>query len=199
MLWPFCMASTAKAPSCNVLCHLMRHACLVALGPPIALRLKVVPLFRGVIVDAVSELEIALHAHAGADEKQHMKNSFKSCEVLCCEVNEMYSVLMHEEDLLEKLFSSLDSPKPLNLTRAGYFARVVSCLLMKRASEVLAFLDSRRGIVDKLLQHLDTTSTAEVQFSCSSHPLLFVAVDCWHQATLMYVSRLHYSLSCNCA
>ena len=76
----------------------------------------------------------------------------------------MYSVLMREEDLLEKLFSFLDNTKPLNLTRAGYFARVVSCLLMKRASEVLAFLESRRSIVDKLLEHLDTTSTAEVCF-----------------------------------
>ena len=71
---------------------------------------------------------------------------------------------MREEDLLEKLFSFLDNTKPLNLTRAGYFARVVSCLLMKRASEVLAFLESRRSIVDKLLEHLDTTSTAEVCF-----------------------------------
>ena len=101
--------------------------------------------------------------YAGVDEKQYQKNSFKSCEVLCCEVNEMYSVLMREEDLLEKLFSFLDNPKPLNLTRAGYFARVVSCLLMKRASEVLAFLESRRSIIDKLLAHLDTTSTAEVR------------------------------------
>ena len=107
-----------------------------------------------------------------------MKNSFKSCEVLCCEVNEMYSVLMHEEDLLEKLFSFLDSPKPLNLTRAGYFARVVSCLLMKRASEVLAFLESRRGNVDKLLEHLDTTSTAEVKFRRSASLLLSAIVDC---------------------
>lgn len=74
----------------------------------------------------------------------------------------MYSVLMREEALLEKLFSFLDSPKPLNLTRAGYFARVVTCLLMKRASEVLAFLEGRRSIVDKLLEHLNTTSTAEV-------------------------------------
>ena len=188
MQWPLCVASTAKMPSCNVLCNSTRHACLAALGPPIAVRLKMVAFTRGIIVDAVTELELALHAHAGADEKQHMKNSFKSCEVLCCEVNEMYSVLMHEEDLLEKLFSFLDSPKPLNLTRAGYFARVVSCLLMKRASEVLAFLESRRGIVDQLLQHLDTTSTAEVQLICSSPPLLFAAVDCWHQAALLHVS-----------
>ncbi len=80
----------------------------------------------------------------------------------------MYSVLMREEDLLEKLFSFLDNAKPLNLTRAGYFARVVSCLLMKRASEVLAFLESRRSIIDKLLAHLDTTSTAEVRPSLSA-------------------------------
>ena len=63
---------------------------------------------------------------------------------------------------MEKLFTFLDSPKPLNLTRAGYFARVVSCLLMKRGSEVLAFLEGRRSIIDKLLEHIDTTSTAEV-------------------------------------
>ena len=114
------------------------------------------------------------------NEKQHQKKSFKSCEVLCCEVNEMYSVLMREEDLLEKLFSFLDNPRPLNLTRAGYFARVVSCLLMKRASEVLTFLESRRGIVDKLLEHLDTTSTAEVR-CCSKQEMRFFDASVAHK------------------
>ena len=100
--------------------------------------------------------------YAGADEKQHFKYAFTSCEVLCCEVDQIYSALLDEEELVAKLFSFLDAPRPLNLTKAGYFARVVLCLLIKRASEMLSFLEAHPAIIERLVEHIDTTSIAEV-------------------------------------
>ncbi len=77
-------------------------------------------------------------------------------------MDEIYTTLLHEVSLLEKLFSFLDAPKPLNLMRAGYVARVVLCLLMRRTSEILSFLECRPKIIDRLVEHIDTTSIAEV-------------------------------------
>lgn len=98
----------------------------------------------------------------GADEKQHFKHAFTSCEVLCCEVDQIYSTLIEDEALLTKLYSFLDNPKPLNLTKAGYFARVVLCLLVKRSSEMLSYLEAHPAIIQRLVDHIDTTSIAEV-------------------------------------
>lgn len=99
---------------------------------------------------------------AGADDKRYFKYSYTSCEVLCCEVDEIYTTLLHDDSLLEKLFSFLDGPRPLNLMRAGYVARVVLCLLMRRTSEILSFLEGRPEMIDRLVAHIDTTSIAEV-------------------------------------
>ncbi|BDA44664.1 Serine/threonine-protein phosphatase 6 regulatory subunit at N-terminal half [Coccomyxa sp. Obi] len=98
----------------------------------------------------------------GKDEKQHFKYAFTSCEVLCCEVDQIYSTLLDDEALLTKLFSFLDCPKPLNLTKAGYFARVVLCLLVKRSSEMLSYLEAHPATIQRLVDHIDTTSIAEV-------------------------------------
>ncbi len=99
---------------------------------------------------------------AGADEKLHFKHAFTSCEVLCCEVDQIYSTLLDSEALLTKLYSFLDKPKPLNLTKAGYFARIVLCLLVKRSSEMLSYLEAHPATIQRLVDHIDTTSIAEV-------------------------------------
>jgi hypothetical protein len=109
-----------------------------------------------------------LDCAAGADEKRYFKYSFTSCEVLCCEVDEIYTALLHSDSLLQKLFSFLKGPKPLNLMRAGYVARVVLCLLMRRTSEMLSFLESHPDIIGRLVDHIDTTSIAEVRSCCDS-------------------------------
>ena len=110
---------------------------------------------------------------AGVDEKQHFKYAFTACEVLCCEVDQIYSALLDDEELVAKLFSFLDAPRPLNLTKAGYFARVVLCLLVKRSSEVVSFLEAHPAIVERLVEHIDTTSIAEVPSSSMHMPAGF--------------------------
>lgn len=41
--------------------------------------------------------------------------------------------LVQEDEPLNKLFSLLDAPPPLNCVMAGYFTRVVTSLLIKRS------------------------------------------------------------------
>ena len=72
------------------------------------------------------------------------------------------SALISSDDLMERLFSPLHKPPPLNSTLAGYFGRVVGCLLVKRAADTHRWLGSQPTILPALVRHVDTTSTVEV-------------------------------------
>ena len=74
----------------------------------------------------------------------------------------MYSALLREQQLLAALFAFLDDARPLDTTRAGYFARVVLSLLQRRAPELLAFLEAHPRMLECMVDHVDTTSIAEV-------------------------------------
>lgn len=88
--------------------------------------------------------------------------SFTACEILCCELDDVLSSLITDAELMCQLFSLLDQPAPLNSTLAGYFGRVVGSLLSKRPQQMHEYLEAHRGILDKLVTHVDTTSTVEV-------------------------------------
>ena len=74
----------------------------------------------------------------------------------------MLSNLITSDDLMERLFSPLDKPPPLNSTLAGYFGRVVGCLLVKRAPDTHKWLAAHPTVLPALVRHVDTTSTVEV-------------------------------------
>ncbi len=65
------------------------------------------------------------------------------CQVLCCEVDAIFSTLLEDGELCGSLFALLDQPRPLDCMLAGYFARVLVCLLMRRSRDLLAFLKVR--------------------------------------------------------
>jgi len=64
-------------------------------------------------------------------------------QVLCCEVDGIFDTLVSNNDLLGYLFSILEQARPLNSTRAGYFARVLASLLTKCSSPVMQFVQGR--------------------------------------------------------
>lgn len=64
-------------------------------------------------------------------------------QVFCCEVEAIYSTLLQNEELMLLFFSLLDAPQPLDCLAAGYFNRIISCILMKRVSEFMGFLEVR--------------------------------------------------------
>ena len=61
-------------------------------------------------------------------------------QVLCCEVDAIFSTLLEDADLCGSLFTLLDQPRPLDCMLAGYFARVLVCLLMRRSRDLLRYL-----------------------------------------------------------
>mmetsp|Transcript_9458 Transcript_9458/g.26990 ORF Transcript_9458/g.26990 Transcript_9458/m.26990 type:complete len:578 (+) Transcript_9458:485-2218(+) len=60
------------------------------------------------------------------------------------------------------LFGFLETDQPLNTSLAGYFGRVMSSLLMRRTTDLMAYLKKKQEVLEHLVRHLRTTSIAEV-------------------------------------
>lgn len=87
---------------------------------------------------------------------------FTACEVFCCEVEAVFNTLLEDAELMNLLFSLLDAPAPLNCKTAGYFGRVVGNLLLRKTSETMQYIQDNPDILQKLVNHVDTTSVAEI-------------------------------------
>ena len=73
-------------------------------------------------------------------------------QVLCCEVDAVFSTLLEDGALCGALFALLDQPRPLDCMLAGYFARVLVCLLMRRSRDLLRYLKVGRESVQRCTQ-----------------------------------------------
>ena len=64
-------------------------------------------------------------------------------QVFCSEPESIIGTLIESPELMDLLFSFLQSPKPLDCTLAGYWARVLQILLVKRSGDVYGFCRSK--------------------------------------------------------
>ncbi|KAA6426332.1 MAG: serine threonine- phosphatase 6 regulatory subunit 3-like isoform X2 [Trebouxia sp. A1-2] len=96
-----------------------------------------------------------------ASERQQQRFPFIACEVFCCEIDGIFDALVNSSDLLAYLFSILEQARPLNSTRAGYFARVLASLLTKCSSPVMQFVQGQPWVLRKAVNHIETFSMLE--------------------------------------
>lgn len=73
-------------------------------------------------------------------------------QVLCCEVEAIFTTLLEDGALTGALFALLEQPRPLDCMLAGYFARVLVCLLMRRSHQLLGYL--KVGSLPRITPHL---------------------------------------------
>lgn len=89
--------------------------------------------------------------------------SYVSCEIFMCEIEAIFNTLLDDNgQLFSLLFSFLDDEGPLNSLFAGYFSKVVGCVLARRATQCSAVLQKKPGVIQRLVHHVGTTSVAEV-------------------------------------
>lgn len=105
----------------------------------------------------------------------------------------MYDCLFANDELICKLFSFLDQEEPLNALLAGHFGKIVATLLSRRPFETFKVIETK-GIVPRLLKHLNTYSVLELLLKvsveyhlCSAHvtpptPCSF----CWHYSCFVF-------------
>jgi hypothetical protein len=57
---------------------------------------------------------------------------FVACEIFTCEVDVIMKTLVENEDLMDLLFSYLKPDRPHGTLLAGYFCKVVICLMLRK-------------------------------------------------------------------
>ncbi|KAK0177465.1 hypothetical protein PV328_001516 [Microctonus aethiopoides] len=96
------------------------------------------------------------------EEKWRYKYPNVACELLTCNVPTLNEKLAGSDALLMKLYSFIDTDKPLNPLLASFFSKIIGVLLIRKGDQVLEFLKSRQMCVDRLLQHLETSAIMDL-------------------------------------
>jgi serine/threonine-protein phosphatase 6 regulatory subunit 3 len=88
-----------------------------------------------------------------------------SCEVFCCEVQDILQTLVESEDnkLLKKLFSLLDSKLPLNPHLGGYFEKILEMLFRRMTVPVIPFVNQGGiNLLRRFLDQIDNYSVMQI-------------------------------------
>ncbi len=67
-------------------------------------------------------------------------------QVLCCEVDAIFSTLLGDPNIMAALFSLLELQRPLDCMLTGYFSRVITGLLQRRGRDVQQYLQVSEGL-----------------------------------------------------
>ncbi|XP_009382444.2 uncharacterized protein LOC103970401 isoform X1 [Musa acuminata AAA Group] len=97
-----------------------------------------------------------------ADSKRAFKFPFIACEILTCEVDVILKSLVEDEDLMNKLFSFLEPDRVHNSTLAGYFSKVVVCLMLRKTTSLMTYVQTHDVIFHHLVDLIGVTSIMEI-------------------------------------
>ncbi len=105
---------------------------------------------------------ITNEAEAQSDSVRKFKYPFISCEILCCDVWALSEAVHQYPHLIERLYSFLERPAPLNAALAAHVSKVAGSLLEKKAGVTLAYLRGRPGMVDNFVRHLSSSAVMDL-------------------------------------
>ncbi|XP_050539705.1 serine/threonine-protein phosphatase 6 regulatory subunit 3-B [Daktulosphaira vitifoliae] len=103
-----------------------------------------------------------------------------ACEILTSDVQPMYNVLSHEEEIWKCFFNFLEDNEPsLNPLMASYFSRTLCSLILKTGSQdwytyqfnclkTLEKMSDKGNFIDLLLKHLDTSAIMDLIIKIST-------------------------------
>ncbi|MCO5573329.1 hypothetical protein L7F22_027098 [Adiantum nelumboides] len=87
---------------------------------------------------------------------------FIACEIFTCEIEVILKTIVDNEQTMDLLFSFLDSNHSHGALLAGYFSKVVICLLTRKTTAVMRYLQAHNEILKKLVDLISITSIMEV-------------------------------------
>ncbi|CAK9142873.1 unnamed protein product [Ilex paraguariensis] len=90
------------------------------------------------------------------------KFPFIACEIFTCEVDIILKTLVEDEELMNLLFSFLEPEKPHSTLLAGYFSKVVICLLLRKTITFMDYIRVHQEIIRRLVDLIGITSIMEV-------------------------------------
>ncbi|KAL4387944.1 hypothetical protein GQ457_09G000470 [Hibiscus cannabinus] len=105
---------------------------------------------------------IVVEPPENADKKQIFKFPSIACEIFTCEVDIILKTLVEDEGLMNLLFSFLNKNHSHSTQLAGYFSRVVICLLLRKTSTFMQYIKGHQQIVEMIVDLIGITSIMEV-------------------------------------
>nr|XP_004233174.1 serine/threonine-protein phosphatase 6 regulatory subunit 3 isoform X2 [Solanum lycopersicum] len=105
---------------------------------------------------------IVEEAPEDAEKKRTFKFPFIACEIFTCEVDIILKALVENEELMNLLFSFLEPEHTHSTLLAGYFSKVVICLLLRKTSAFMNYVQAHQDIIKKLVDLIGITSIMEV-------------------------------------
>ncbi|KAL3851523.1 hypothetical protein ACJIZ3_013405 [Penstemon smallii] len=97
-----------------------------------------------------------------ADRQRTFKFPFIACEIFTCEVDIILKALVEDEELMDLLFSFLNPERSHSSLLAGYFSKVVVCLLLRKTTPLMNYIRAHQDIIKKLVDLIGITSMMEV-------------------------------------
>ncbi|KAH9317990.1 hypothetical protein KI387_019759, partial [Taxus chinensis] len=97
-----------------------------------------------------------------AESRRCFRFPFIACEIFSCEIDAILKTLIEDEELMNFLFSFLESDRPHRTLLAGYFSKVVISLLLRKTIATMRYIQAHQEILGKLVNLIGITSIMEV-------------------------------------
>ncbi|PIN15055.1 SAP family cell cycle dependent phosphatase-associated protein [Handroanthus impetiginosus] len=97
-----------------------------------------------------------------ADSKRAFKFPFIACEIFTCEIDVILKTLVEEEELMNLLFSFLEPNRPHSALLAGYFSKVVVCLMLRKTIQLMNYVKAHQDVFKQLVDLIGITSIMEI-------------------------------------
>ncbi|XP_059668483.1 uncharacterized protein LOC132313634 [Cornus florida] len=105
---------------------------------------------------------IVVEAPDDAEKTRSFKFPFIACEIFTCEVDIILKALVEDEELMGLLFSFVEPEHSHSTLLAGYFSKVVICLLLRKTVPFMNYIQAHHEIIRKLVDLIGITSIMEV-------------------------------------
>lgn len=97
-----------------------------------------------------------------ADSNRTFKFPFIACEIFTCEIDVIFKTLVEEEELMNLLFSFLEPTRSHSALLAGYFSKVVICLMLRKTVPLMNYVQAHQHVFQQLVDLIGITSIKEV-------------------------------------
>ncbi|PIA37367.1 hypothetical protein AQUCO_03000157v1 [Aquilegia coerulea] len=105
---------------------------------------------------------IVEEAPEDAESKRVFKFPFIACEIFTCEIDVILKTLVEEDELLNLLFSFLEPKHSHSTMLAGYFSKVVVCLMLRKTTQLMNYVQAHQDVIRQLVDLIGITSIMEV-------------------------------------
>ncbi|GAA0153833.1 phosphatase modulator [Lithospermum erythrorhizon] len=96
------------------------------------------------------------------DNKRTFKFPFVACEIITSEIDVILKTLVEEEELMDLLFSFLEPNRSHCALLAGYFSKVVICLMLRKTVPLMTYVQGHQDVLLRLVDLIGITSILEV-------------------------------------